>query len=153
MRYDFILLSKPFSINACYYSDARTKTTEVRQWAAQIFHQLNTPENLEKMKQIRETFDDSRHAITVETCAIYPRSKFITEAGILSSRTIDLTNWEKVLTDLFFDKQYFDKQHPYGVKNINVNDKHIVELKSSKKFHESEDHILEYSITIIPRPF
>lgn len=153
MREDFRLMSKPFSINAAFYGDARTKTASVREWAAQILHQLNSAENVEKMKRLREYFDENKHSIKLEICAIYPRSEFITKAGILSSRTIDVTNFEKLICDLFFDRQYFDKSSPYGVKNLNLNDKHVVEMNSKKTFHEHDHYILEFSIIIIPRSF
>lgn len=153
MSYEFSLPSRPFSINASYYRDARIKTSEVKEWSAQIFHRLNTVENIEKMRQIRESFDDQRHSISIEIVAIYPRSEFITKSGILSSRTIDVTNFEKLLVDLFFAEQYFDKPSPYGVRNICLNDKHIVHMVSSKKFHEKDSHELQFSVSIIPRAF
>lgn len=153
MRQDFQLQSKPFSINAATYSDARTKTREYYDWSSKIFHQLNTPENLDKMTQIRESFDENLHAFEVEITAVYPRSIFITKEGKLSARTIDVTNFEKLLVDLFFDKQFNTKPAPYGVKNINVNDKNIISLISKKSFHDSEASLLQVSVTVVPRPF
>lgn len=153
MREEFKLRTKPFSINASTYRDASIKTAEFRNWASQIFYQLNTDENLKKMKNIRENFDESRHSIKLEICAIYPRSEFITKNGILSSRTIDVTNFEKLICDLIFDRQYFDKPNPYGVKNCCINDKHVTEMVSKKIFHEHRHHTLEFNINIIPRSF
>ncbi len=151
--YEFSIKVKPFSINAATYSDARTKTREYREWQSQVFHQLNNEKDLETFRQIREQFDETKHSFAVEMTAFYPRSVFINKEGTLSSRTVDLSNWEKLLLDLLFDKQYFSKEHPYGVQNINQNDKYVVDLVSRKRPHDHEMFYIQILIRVEDRSF
>lgn len=153
MKQLFKLRAKPFSLNAATYGDARTKTRDYYDWQAQIFHQLSSEINQLKLQELREFFDESRHSFKVHIKALYPKDQYVTKQGILSSRTVDLTNSEKLIQDLFFDKQYFDRQAPYGCKNLNANDKHVIALFSEKTFHDSPDYILQIAIKIIPRKF
>lgn len=150
MRKDFKLIIKPFSINAMYYGDARTKTSQAREWSYQVFHQLSTLNNLNNMKDLREYFNPTKHQVSIEILVEYPKNIFFTKNGTISAKTIDITNFEKVITDLFFDKRYFDKEYPYGCKNLNIDDKYITELFSKKSFIESDVHIINYSVIINP---
>jgi hypothetical protein len=132
-----------------HYSDARTKTTEYHEWASNIMHQLSYKANKLALAELREKFDPKKHDFVVHMSAIYPPNIFTTKEGILSSRTIDCSNWEKPLIDLFFDKQYFDRPSPYGCENLNINDKHIIRLMSLKKPGTANQLVV--SIKIVPR--
>jgi hypothetical protein len=151
--YEFSIKVKPFSINAATYSDARTKTREYIEWASQVFHQLNNEKDLETFKQIREEFDETKHSFAVEMTAFYPKSVFVNKEGTLSSRTVDLSNWEKIIQDLLFDKQYYSKPHPYGVCNISCNDKHVVDLYSKKRPHDFDYYLIEVKVSVVDKPF
>src|SRR5690349_15070469 len=138
-NYKISIKSKPFSINAATYSDARTKTASYREWQAQVFHQLNNSQDLETFKAVKEQFDEEKNSLEVSMTCYYPRKVFVNKEGKLSSRTTDCSNFEKLLLDLLFDRQYYDKPSPYGCKNLNLNDKHVVALNSKKLPHDSED--------------
>ena len=153
MRYEVLIKSKPFSINAATYRDASIKTADYREWQAQVFHQLNNPVDLETFKAIKEQFDEKKNSFEVFITAFYPRDVFVTKENILSSRTIDVTNFEKLLVDLLFDKQYYSKPHPYGVRNICQNDKHIIDLHSKKRPHDLDHYLMHVEIRIVDRPF
>jgi hypothetical protein len=151
--YTFVLRTKPFSINAATYSDARTKTREYHDWQAGIFHQLSQPEHQLNLKLAREAFDESAYSVKLTMTAFYPRQYFVTKDGNLSARTMDLSNWEKLLQDLFFDAQYFDRPTPRGCNNLGINDKHVVELTSRKLPHDLNEHLIEIIVEYVPRPF
>jgi hypothetical protein len=153
VKRSFRIKAKPFSINAATYGDARTKTSAYYEWSNQIFHQLWSESNQQKMRDLREFFDETKHSVKVHMKAVYPKDQFITKQGTLSARTIDCSNGEKLLLDLFFDKQFFSKPHPTGVPNININDKHVVALYSEKTFHDSDDHKIEFTVKIVARKF
>lgn len=153
MKHTFRLRTRPFSINSATYGDARTKTREYFDWSAQVFHQLSSTVNQEKLKELRDLFDESKHSFKISIKVVYPKDQFITKQNILSSRSIDCSNFEKLLVDLFFDKQFFDRPHPRGCPNINQNDKHIVALYSSKTYHELEHHEINFTVKIVSRSF
>ncbi len=152
MQHCFVFKSKPFSINASTYGDARTKTSAYYEWASKIFHQMWSQENQEKFKELREHFDENLHSVSVQLTSIYPKEIYITKAGILSSKTQDISNTEKLILDLLFDERFHTREHPNGAPNCNINDKHVVEMISSKKYHDGES-LLEINISIIPRAF
>lgn len=153
MQRRLLIKSKPFSLNAATYKDASIKTTEYRQWAAMFFHELSKPDNQQKLKDLREYFDENKHSFKIILKAIYPKAVYITKAGILSSKTIDTTNWEKLVLDLLFDPRFHDTEYPYGAPNVNANDKHVVSMLSQKSFHESDESLLDIKIKIVPRAF
>ncbi len=152
MQHSFVFKSKPFSINKATYGDARTKTQDYYQWAGCLFHEFWRADNQLKFKELREFFDDSKHSFNVELKCFYPKDTYITKAGILSSKTTDTSNWEKLFLDLLFDERFHNKPHPNGAPNVNQDDKHIVRMVSEKTFHDGEP-LLEAVISIVPRLF
>lgn len=133
MRKEIVLNIKPYSVNSMYYGDARTQRSEFKDWTYQVFHELSNAKNLAAMKAIREAFNSDKNSFKIRIVAYYPESVFRTKDGRISARTVDLTNFEKPLIDLIFDKKFFDRPHPYGVQNINTNDAYITEVHSYKK--------------------
>lgn len=151
MRKEITLNIKPYSVNAMYYGDARTQRSEFKEWTYQVFHQLSTVKNLETMKELHEAFDPHKHSFVVTFTAYYPRQIFKTKDGRISAKTMDLSNFEKPLADLLFDKKFYDREHPYGCKNINQNDCYISELHSFKKPGDAHSiHIIIEIVNIEP---
>lgn len=132
MTEEFILPIKAFSINKMYYRDRAVKTTEARQWTFNVFDILSQPDNEEKLANLREFFDKKKHAYTIEMTAYYPEKYYFTKAGDLSSRTFDISNWEKPLIDLIFLPKYFKQLPPTGCKNLNVDDRYLKKMVSEK---------------------
>lgn len=143
---------KPFSINATYFRGHHgvVKTGGATDWTYQVFHQLDSENNQVALRELREFFNPKQHVYTLELCAVYPASEFITKAGEVSAKTQDITNWEKGLVDCFFLPKHFDRPAPYGVKNLNIDDKYVVSCKSTKASSGSSERGLLVTITIEP---
>lgn len=148
MRETFHLTGKPFSVNAMFYKDGRTKTQDWREWSARVFHQLSTESNLKKLSNLRNAFDASLHHVHVSLTVYYPREDFYNRNGEVSAKTMDVTNFEKPLVDLFCDKRYFETPYPYGCQNLNINDKYITQLLSRKV--SGTEQRFEISFELVP---
>ena len=146
MKIEFSIPVKPFSINSMYYGDARTKTTAAREWSYQVFHELSTEEILTKLKELREEFDPLKHCYHIKLTAHYPKAEMYTRKGAVSAKTIDTTNWEKPLVDLIFLPKHFEKSTPYGCQNLNIDDKYITSMHSSKQ--QGENHQIDIELEI-----
>lgn len=148
MRESFRLTGKPFSVNAMFYRDARTKTQDWREWSAQVFHQLSTESNLKKLSNLRNAFDPALHHVHVTLTVYYKRDLFYNRSGEVSAKTMDITNFEKPLVDLFCDNRYFETAYPYGCQNLNINDKYITQLLSRKL--SGPEQCIEISFELVP---
>lgn len=146
-----ILNLKPISINSVYGSIGQGfyKTSSATEWTYQVFDSLSQPETLEKLKKLREAFDPNLHTYRIKLIATYPHSEFITKKGQISSRTIDITNWEKPLIDCIFLPKFFDSVPPYGCANLNIDDKFLTEMHSKKK--AGDEYKIEIEIEILSR--
>lgn len=120
------------SINSLYYANrGHGKTIKAQDWSHSIFHVLNNEVDLQKLKDLREFFKPSEHFYKVEF--IFTNSKILTKSGQFSSGAADLSNVEKPLIDLLFLPKYFENPSPYGLQNLNIDDKYIGELSSKKR--------------------
>jgi len=111
------LACKAFSINSAYYRNRAIKTVECKTWEKEVL------ELLSEYKELYEIgADHKKHPATyaLELDFVYPDYIFYNKAGEISSKTFDLSNVEKLLIDLIFDK------------TMGVNDKYIVSLHSKK---------------------
>lgn len=142
----FILPIKPYSINAMYYRNKAFKRREALDWSYNVLSHLSHHTNEEKMRDLREAFDPKKQYFRVEITFFMPEKKLITKDGRL--KTPDLSNIEKPLIDLLFDRQYYDKEPPFGCKNINIDDKYIGELFSSKRVCPDGQYHADIKITI-----
>lgn len=146
MKESLLIPHKPFSINSTTYRDKRHKTQEFKNWCHTILHYLNNEKNLEALKKLRESFNSSKQYYIVHIDFYFPQSYLFTKAGACSGRAFDLSNIEKTLIDLIFLPYYFDKEPPYGAKNLNIDDKFILKLGSTKL--PAEKHRIEVQIEI-----
>lgn len=142
----FILPVKPFSVNAMYHRNRSFKTKEALDWSYNVLSHLSHHKNEQKMKDLREYFDPKKHYFKVEVEYFFPKDKLFTKDGRL--KTPDLSNIEKPLIDLFFDKQYYEKEPPFGCKNLKTDDKYIGELHSIKKTCSDNIHHINIKINI-----
>jgi hypothetical protein len=126
---------KPQSINSMYYGTGHgyAKTSDAKAWAMEVFFQLDLPANKQALRDLREAFDSTKHAFSVTLRATYPHIDFQTQKGHISSRTQDLSNWEKPLIDCIFLPKFCDLPVPEGAANVCADDKYVVDLHSSKR--------------------
>jgi hypothetical protein len=147
MKHTLHLPLKPFSINKMSYRDKRYKTVEAQDWSHTVLHHLSQEDNKQKLKELREFFEPKKHAYSIELGFFYPAEILHTKDGRISAKSHDLSNVEKPLIDLIFLPKYFDTPSPYGAENLNVDDKYLVDMKSSKR--TSEDYKMIVKIEII----
>ena len=123
---------KAFSVNATSYRDSRFKTKEYQDWYTKVC------ELLEDHKELHELADDWRKDggyFKVDFSFHYPEHIFWNRNKTVSSKTFDLTNCEKNLLDAIF-------------RFMDINDKHVVLLKSSK--HPGIGYEIKIKIQILP---
>jgi hypothetical protein len=142
---------KPISINSVYGSIGQGfyKTSHATEWTYQVFDALSREENQEKLKRLRDYFDPNLHNYAIRLIAIYPHSEYTTKKGLVSSRTIDITNWEKPLIDCIFLPKFFELSPPSGCQNLNMDDKFLTEMFSKKK--AGDEYRIEIEISILSR--
>lgn len=117
--------ARGFSINKAYYKQTFNRTRECRDWAHGIVAALQTPDNLAAVYAFKQKFDASNDAIGVFFKFGVPRSAFYTKSNDISRFSLDLTNVEKLLLDIIFDKKY-------GHHALDLDDKLVVQLVSEK---------------------
>jgi hypothetical protein len=115
-----------------------SKTQDAREWQAQVFHRLSSDENQLKLKELRDNFDSKEHTYCVWICAVYPKSELLTKQGLISSKTQDCSNFEKALIDCFFLPKHHTQESPLGCPNLNIDDKFVTQLISSKGMAKDE---------------
>ena len=133
MRRVITLKLKPFSINAMFCRDKRHKTIEAQEWSCSVLVALALKENKKKLKELRQYFDPMKHVYKVDLTFFYPKHVLFRKDGGISARAHDLSNVEKPLIDLVFLPMFYDRPSPYGAKNLNIDDKYIVDLRSRKR--------------------
>ena len=143
-------LTKPFSINALWCRDKGYKTVEAQEWSSSILVALSLKENKKKLKELRQHFDPMKHVYKVELTFFYPNHVLHTKEGPISARAHDLSNIEKPLIDLVFLPMFYDRPSPYGAKNLNIDDKYILQLTSKKQSGKSFK--IKISLHIKPTP-
>ena len=138
MQIDFVLNSPPFSINSAYYRN-RKRTRECRLWGDNILRQIQAPHIMTALQKIHDIRPNS---LSVELIFSYPKSKLFTKSSNyekISKFSMDLSNIEKLLIDLIFDKRYNDRLlDNKPLSNLNLDDKIITKLTSSKVVNEND---------------
>lgn len=131
---------KPFSINNAYYKQTFTMTRECRQWRFTVIKALSSQNNLTEITKFRESFNPKLHGIALSLKFIIPHDWFYTQEGEVSLRSMDLSNVEKLLIDILFDKRFTERRE---LANLNINDKAIIHLDSQKHPGNSWKIIIE----------
>ncbi len=146
MKTSFSIPCKTFSINDKFCNSRSYTTSNYKNWEAKTLYQLDKTNIQEKLEQIRKYLDPSKHLVEINLTAYYPYDILFTKKGDPSSKCHDVTNWEKILVDLLFLPKYFSKSTPYGVKNINQDDKWLFDCNSKKRI--SDTYSIEIEIII-----
>jgi hypothetical protein len=148
MSETFLIPLHTVSINNFYYANKRHGIrTEARDWQHKFFHELSSKENALKLERLRTAFNPKLNGYVVELEIGAPKADFVTKAGGLSSRAVDLTNCEKSIIDVLFLPKHFDVEAPYGCKNLKTDDKWLVGMSSRKLI--SADYSIKITITIV----
>ena len=150
MKISFKVISPPYSINRAYYRN-RQLTRECRLWREKFLLRLQDPKIQKQMVKIREKFEPKKHSLSVSYHFYYPKSILLTKAGTISKRSMDLTNIEKLVQDNIFDERYNGRIiHDTTIANLNIDDKFITSLHSSKNLGDS--YLIQIEIEILPIP-
>ena len=151
MRRVITLKLKPFSINAMFCRDKRHKTIEAQEWSCSVLVALALKENKKKLKELRQHFDPKKHVYKVDLTFFYPKHVLFRKDGGISARAHDLSNVEKPLIDLVFLPMFYDRPSPYGAKNLNIDDKYIIDLRSRKRVGKDFRIRVTLNIKDLPR--
>ena len=150
MKAIFKLKSKPVSINNFYYANkAHGIKAEAKDWQFAIITQLRSDVNQAILKNLRDNFDAVKNGYKVSITYMAPAGTFYNKKGELSSRQIDLSNCEKSLIDLLFIPKY---NGAYGMANLNIDDKWLMELSSKKSVSADADYHTHIQVEIIDLP-
>lgn len=120
---EFTLEGPCFSINKTYYASKKILTKEARSWIDNAYAQLE--QHTWAFDKLRSEFTECGGHFEINIEVRYPMEKFYNKQGYVSSRTIDVTNFEKILVDVIFSK-------------LQLNDKYLLNMKSSKKVGDRE---------------
>lgn len=143
---------KPFSINATY---SRTqngvfKSSGATEFCAQLFNVMGRSENQQKLQELRTKFDPKLHAYALNIVCFYEPEMFFTKKGDISSRTLDISNCEKLIVDALMLPKYHEESEPYGAPNLNCDDKMLVQMISTKL--PAHKAAIRVDISIVDKP-
>lgn len=131
--------------------DKRHKTIEAQEWSCSVLVALALKENKKKLKELRQHFDPKKHVYKVDLTFFYPKHVLFRKDGGISARAHDLSNVEKPLIDLVFLPMFYDRPSPYGAKNLNIDDKYIIDLRSRKRVGKDFRIRVTLNIKDLPR--
>jgi len=140
------LNARGFSINDAYYRRGN-RTVNYRKWTDDIHRQISSLGCIERFKKV---FDKKEHFLTVDIVRYIPESLFYNKDGSIKINTLDLSNTEKTIIDVIFDKKYQDRQLKTGgtIKTLECDDKAICKLTSVKLPHTSKEYVTSFVVTI-----
>ena len=143
---------KPFSVNASYVRTFAgvTKSSGASEYCAQIFNIMARQDFQQKLQELKSAFKETEHAFEVHMIAFYPESEFYTKKGLLSNRTIDISNGEKAILDCLWLPKFNEEPFPYGAPNLSCDDRFITKMISEKR--KSHERRIEVTISVIEKP-
>jgi Holliday junction resolvase RusA-like endonuclease len=134
MEIEFILPVKAFSINQMSCRDARFKTSAYKDWATAVLQYIRDLDNYKTLLDIAAEHKAKNGTFSIKIIVHYPFHEFFNKSQQVSSKTIDVTNFEKPLVDLIF-------------KDImELNDKYVTEMLSRKE--ASSHHYITVAIRL-----
>jgi len=129
-----------------YYRDGRVKKPEFRRWEESVATWMYDSGEGAKLSELGKTFNPLEQNVEVTVELRYPEQRFTNKAGIISSKTMDITNFEKPLVDMLFLERMSDT-HVYP--NFRHDDKFITKLVSTKVAYASSDPSLAVTIKLV----
>jgi len=142
--------SRPFSINKANYRNG-SRTRENRAWADSIHTQMTEPEIMDQIIKFKKNIP-KYPLFHVTIFHLHPSFKFYTASQDVHLQTMDLTNIEKGLVDLIFDKRYCGRFTKSGdrIETLENNDKRIIGLESYKGISENQENEIVVYIQLVP---
>lgn len=133
---------KPFSINKAHYRNG-VRTRENRAWAHEVHKQIADCPQFKSFKKTAQKASFFHVSLRFNI----PQKNFYTKKGKISRLTSDLTNVEKGLVDLIFDKRFQNREEK-GVKYITLecDDALITKLISEKQAVNSDSYSVDVNI-------
>ena len=150
MTIEFTLKLEPFSVNRMYYRDRRHKSQDYRDWELAVLQAMRATSVQQELAKIRDAYNEALHYFEVELNYVFPKEVLYNKKGLLSSRAEDLTNIEKPLIDLLFLPKIHIQPAPYGVPNLNTDDKNILKLVSCKSAGTSYEIQIKIALHLLP---
>lgn len=138
--------TKPFSINKAHYRNG-VRTRQNRQWALGVHEQLaNNKSFIQFKKQAKKA-----SYFHVHLQFNMPAQNFYTKKGKISRLTSDLSNIEKGLIDLIFDKRFHNRVEE-GIRfvTLEVDDCLITRLISEKRAVSGESYSIDVTVHAFP---
>jgi hypothetical protein len=137
---------KAFSVNKMFCRSVRYKTPAFQDWSHNVLNYLSGPENQESLSALRNYFNPDLHYFTIKLDYYFPIEILFTQNSHLSGKAFDISNIEKPLIDLIFLPAYYGENPPYSVHNLNLDDKYILSMTSTK--HVAKYHKIEVELEI-----
>lgn len=143
---------KPFSVNASYVRTYHgvTKSSGASEFCSQIFNIISRESEAVKLQELREKFNTKEHCYKVVLTAYYPESEYYTKKHEMSNKTVDVTNFEKMIVDCLFLPKFNHEPFPYGAANLNIDDRYLAEMRSRKL--GANKRLIEATVEIWPKP-
>lgn len=132
-----------------YANKAHGYKAETREWISQACYQLSQPVNKQALADLRTFFDDKKHCYTVHIDRTV--SNFFNKQGSISTRSIDVTNYEKLIFDLIFTPTFYGSSS-MECENLNIDDKYVTTLISRKKPGPKDNIKITIKIKDLPKP-
>lgn len=146
MKRKFVLPTKALSINKVHCRDQRYLTSAAHDYIRTVLHLISNEKTSKKLAELRDYFDPTKHIYKLEITYFYPYEIFFTKKGTVNAKSHDLSNVEKPLIDILYLPKHFGDSPPNKAKNLNIDDKYIVDLHSRKR--PAEDYLIEVEIEI-----
>lgn len=143
----------PFSINSAYYKKSKVRTQKCRAWGDAIHAQISLPDVARQIVDFRTKIHE-KSFIHAELRFYYPSSKLYTQRGGISRLSMDLSNIEKMLIDLIFDKKYTGRISDANlpIETLCADDKLLTRLVSEKIVSPQDAYttVIELSLFSLP---
>lgn len=138
----FSLPFRAISVNDSYYGNRKFgMKKEAKEWTYAVNWEL--AKHSSQFESLKNQFNPKIHGLSVSFLFIY--KEFFNKSGSISSKIYDLTNCEKLLLDLIVDSAHHGPA-PYKSPNLNINDKHVIELISRKTSGSADEIVVEIKI-------
>lgn len=127
MELSIKLNSPPFSINKATYRNGN-RTVANRKWSEKVLEQLH--QHKAQIEQFTAYVEENidKVELSIDLMFEMPYKKLYTKSGKVNGNSMDLSNIEKGLIDLIFDKRFFKR----GWVNLNLDDALITKMISRK---------------------
>lgn len=128
--------SRAFSVNQATGRDARFKSTAYKQWYTILKQQIIAHPEYANLLILAEDFlADETQAIELDYHVQYPADFFKNSKGLVSSKTYDVSNTEKLFIDMLVGDI------------MGINDKYVHKLVSSKG--PGDAYALKFTIRLV----